>query len=133
MAMTIAEATIIAAGTSIPFGASAATTEAAPASAGVGDIVGPFADYGNTFSYRITNGSIAPGTALTIVFYGRTAGGRWYEIDRVSGDVVAGSAAIVPPSGTIPCPVGYVYFTAKAFGNTSQNVTAEVYLARQVP
>ena len=128
--MTIAEATNIAAGTAIPFGS---YTEAAPAPAGMGAIVGPFADYGDTFSYRITNGSTAPGTPIVIVFYGMTTGGRWYEIDRVSGDVVAGSGAIVPPSGTIPCPAGYVSFTAKAFGNSSQNVAIEVYLARQVP
>lgn len=130
MPMTIAEATIIAAGTVIPFGS---YTEAAPAPAGAGAVVGPFADYGNTFSYRITNGATAPGAPVVIVFYGITAAGRWYEIDRVSGDVVAASASVVPPSGTIPCPVGYVSFTAKAFGNTSQNVTVEVYLARQVP
>ena len=130
MAMTIAEATIIPAGTVIPFGS---YTEAAPAPAGVGTPVGPFADYGNTFSYRITNGSVAPGSPLVIVFYGMTQGGRWYEIDRVSGDVVAASGSVVPPSGTIPCPAGFVSFTAKAFGNTSQDVRAEVYLARQVP
>jgi hypothetical protein len=130
MAMTIAEATIIPAGTVIPFGS---YTEAAPAPAGVGAVVGPFADYADTFVYRITNGSTAPGSPIVIVFYALTAGGRWYEVDRVSGDVVAGSTGVVPPSGTIPCPAGCVSFTAKAFGNTSQNVTVEVYLARQVP
>jgi hypothetical protein len=129
MAMTIAEASILAAGTSVMFGATAATyTEAAPHSSGVGAIVGPFADYGDTFAYRITNGGLAPGAPIIIVFYG-VANGRLYEIDRVSGDVAVNSTT----SGSIPCPPGFSQFTAKAFGNTSQNVTVEVFLERQVP
>ena len=128
MAMTINEATIIAAGTSIPFG----YAESAPSSSGTGAVVGPFADYADTFTYRITNGSTAPGSPVTIVFYGVVGTGasaRLYEIDRVSGDAVASSTF----AGSIPCHPGYAYFTARAFGNTSQNVTVEVFLERQTP
>jgi hypothetical protein len=128
MTMTTAEATIIAAGTSVPFG----YTEASPASAGVGAVVGPFADYADSFAYRINNGSPAPGSPVVIVFYAVVNPGanqRLYEIDRVSGDALANSSA----SGVIPIPGGYGSFTAKAFGNTSQNVTVEVFLERQVP
>lgn len=124
MALSIAEATIIAAGAVVSPGG----TEASPTQNGNGATVGPFADYGNTFAYRITNGPSAPGTPLTIVFYG-IAGGRLYEIDRVSGDSVASSTY----SGVVPCPAGFGTFTAKAFANSSQAVTTEVYLERQVP
>lgn len=128
MAMSIQEASILAAGTSIPYG----TTETTVSTAGAGSVVGPFTDYGDSFAWRITNGSNAPGSPVTIVFYGVVGTGanqRLYEIDRVSGDTVAGSS----PSGSIMCPPGFSYFTAKAFGNTSQNVTVEVFLERQVP
>lgn len=124
MAMTIAEATIIAAGTSIPFG----SAETAPPPAGVGATVGPFTDYADSFVYRIINGATAPGAPVVIVFYG-VSSGRLYEIDRVTGNSVIDSTF----SGAIPCPPGFGQFTAKAFGNTSQNVTVEVYLERQVP
>lgn len=126
MAMTNAEATIIAAGTSVAAGG----TEASPGTGGTGSVVGPFVDYGDTFSYRITNGASAPGVALTIAFYAsNVSSGRWTEIARVSGDVTASSTF----SGAIPCPVGFNYFTAKAFSNTTNAVMAEVYLERQVP
>jgi hypothetical protein len=124
MAYSIQEAPIIAAGTAIAPGG----TEAAPVAAGAPAAVGPFADYADSFAYRITNGGTAPGSPLTIVFYG-VASGRLYEIDRVSGDSVANSTF----AGAIPCPPGFGSFTAKAFGNSSQNVMAEVYLERQVP
>jgi hypothetical protein len=124
MAMTIQEAVIIAAGTVIAPGG----TEAVPVAAGAPAAVGPFADYANSFAYRITNGGTAPGSPLTIVFYG-VAGGRLYEIDRVSGDSITNSTF----HGVIPCPPGFASFTARTFGNSSQNVTAEVYLERQVP
>jgi hypothetical protein len=123
MAMTIAEATIIAS-TSIP----ANGTEAAPVTAGNGATVGPFADYGNSFAFRVSNGASAPGSPLTVVFYG-VSGSRLYEIDRYTHDTTASSVV----SGAVPCPPGFGTFTAKAFGNTSQLVTAEVYLERQVP
>jgi hypothetical protein len=124
MAMTLAEATIIVAGTSIAAGG----TEAAPVPAGVGTTVGPFADYAASFAYRLTNSGGALGAPATIVFY-VSVGGRLYEIDRVSGDMVSGSSI----GGSIPCPPGYPYATAKVFGNTTNTVTAEVYLERQVP
>ena len=124
MAMTIAEASIIPAATAIAPGG----TEASPVAGGGGTTVGPFADYANSFAYRIANGTTPPGSPLTIVFYG-VASGRLYEIDRVSGDSIASSVS----SGVIPCPAGFAYFTVKAFGNTSQNVSTEVFLERQVP
>ena len=124
MAMTIAEATIIAAGTAIaPSG-----TESAPVPAGIGQTVGPFADYAASFAYRITNSNGALGAAATIVFYA-SAGGRLYEVDRVTGDTGAGSIS----HGTIPYPSGFAYATAKVFGNQTNPVTVEVYLERQVP
>ena len=124
MAMTTAEATIIAAGTSIAPGG----TESSPVPAGVGATVGPFADYAATFAYRITNSGGALGAAATIVFY-VSAGSRLYEVDRVTGDTAAASITY----GTIPCPPGFAYATAKAFGNQTNAVTVEVYLERQVP
>lgn len=124
MAMTVQEAMIIPAGTSIAPGG----TEAVPVQAGAGQTTGPNADYGNSFAYRIANGSLAPGSPIIIAFYG-ISNGRAYEIDRVSGDVTANSSF----SGVVPCPPGFAQFSAKAFGNTSQAVTVEVYLERQVP
>ena len=124
MAMTTAEATIISAGTVIAAGG----TEASPVAAGVGQTVGPFADYAATFAYRITNSGGSLGVGTTIVFYA-SAGGRMYEVDRVTGDTVAGSTL----SGTIPCPPGFAYATAKVFGNQTNTVTVEVFLERQVP
>lgn len=124
MAMTLAEATIIAAGTLIAAGG----VEATPVAAGVGNTVGPFADYAASFAFRLANSAGALGAPATIVFY-VSAGGRMYEVDRVSGDMVSGSSI----SGSIPCPPGYPYATAKVFGNTTNAVTAEVYLERQVP
>lgn len=124
MVMTTAEATIIAAGTVIAPGG----TEATPVSAGVGQTVGPFADYAATFAYRITNSGGSLGAGATIVFY-VSAGGRLYEVDRVTGDIAAGSAL----PGTIPCPPGFPYATAKVFGNQTNAVTVEVFLERQVP
>jgi hypothetical protein len=124
MAMTLAEASIIAAGTVIAAGG----TEATPFAAGVGNTVGPFADYAASFAYRLTNSGGALGAPATIVFY-VSAGGRLYEVDRVSIDTNSGSNI----SGTIPCPPGFPYATAKVFGNTTNAVTAEVYLERQVP
>jgi hypothetical protein len=124
MAMTVAEATIIAAGTSIAAGG----TEASPVAAGIGATVGPYADYGCSFAYRITNGASAPGAPMTMVFYG-VAGGRLYEVARVAGDTVANSSY----SGAIACPPGFPSYTAKSFGNTTNAVTGEVYLERQVP
>ena len=126
MAMTINEAAIIPAGTAIPFGA---YTEDAPHANGRGAEVGPFTDYANTFAYRITNGATAPGSPVTVVFYAIGGNGRLYEVDRVTGDAVANSKY----SGLIPCPAGFAKFTAKAFGNTSQDVMVEVFLGRQVP
>jgi hypothetical protein len=123
--MNLQEATILAAGTVIPFGG----TEAAPNVAGVGATVGPFADYTVSFSYRITNGATPPGTGVTLIFYGVSAAGRLYELDRVTGSVIASDSQ----SGSITVTGAYPSYTAKAFGNTSQNVTVEVYLARQVP
>ena len=124
MAMTTAEATIIAAGTVIAPGG----TEATPVSAGVGQTVGPFADYAATFAYRITNSGGSLGAGATIVFY-VSAGGRLYEVDRVTGDIAAGSVQ----AGTIPCPPGFAYATAKVFGNQTNSVAVEVFLERQVP
>jgi hypothetical protein len=124
MAMTLAEATIIATGTVIAAGG----TEATPVAAGVGNTVGPFADYAGSFAYRLTNSGGALGAAATIVFYG-SVGGRVYEIDRVSSDTNSGTNV----SGTIPFPPGFPYATAKVFGNTTNGVTVEVYLERQVP
>jgi hypothetical protein len=124
MAMTIQEVAIIAAGTSIAPGG----TEVSPLAAGAPAAVGPFVDYADSFTYRITNGATAPGSPLMIVFYG-VAGGRLYEVDRVAGDSVASSTF----SGAIACPPGFGSFAVKAFGNTSQAVTVEVYLERQVP
>lgn len=127
MAMTNAEATIIAAGTAVAAGG----TEVAPPTNGTGAVVGPFVDYGDTFSYRITNGASAPVTTpMTIVFYGsNVASGRWTEIARVAGDLVASSKY----SGAIPCPVGFNYFYAVAYGAGTNGATVEVYLERQVP
>jgi hypothetical protein len=124
MAMTIAEAIIFAAGTVVPQNG----TEAAPVTAGVGNVVGPFADYANTFAYRITNSGSAPTSPLTIVFYG-VVGTRLYEIDRVFGDVAQNSSF----NGTVACRPGFGSYTAKAFGNQTNSVTVEVYLERQVP
>jgi len=124
MAMSIAEATIIAAGTVIAPGG----TESSPVAAGVGQIVGPFADYAASFAYRITNTGGALGAAPTIVFY-VIVGSRLYEVDRASGDAVAGSIS----HGVIPCPPGFPSATAKVFGNQTNAVTVEVYLERQVP
>jgi hypothetical protein len=133
MAMTLAEVTIIAASTAIAPGG----TEASPVAAGTGGIVGPFADYANAFSYRITNGASAPGVALTIVFYGVRSDGTLEEIDRVSGTTNSSttevSNGVLPPSGVIPCPPGFAKFTARAFANTTNAVGAEVFLHRQVP
>jgi hypothetical protein len=103
-------------------------TEAAPHPSGLGPVVGPFADYAATFAYRITNGANAPGSGLTLVFYG-VSGDRMYEIDRVYGDTSTNSG---PPPGVIPCPAGFAQFTARAFGNTVSPVGVEVYLERQV-
>lgn len=127
MALTNAEATIIAAGTAVAAGG----TEAAPPTNGTGTVVGPFVDYGDTFSWRITNGASAPvSTPLTIKFYAsNVASGRWTEIAAMGGDLAANSMY----SGAIPCPVGFNYFTAKAFGAGTNGATAEVYLERQVP
>jgi hypothetical protein len=124
MAMTLAEASIIAAGTTIAAGG----TEATPVAAGVGNTVGPFADYAASFAWRLANSNGALGAPATIVFY-VSAGGRLYEVDRVSIDTNSGSNI----SGAIPCPPGFPYATAKVFGNTTNGVTAEVYLERQVP
>lgn len=123
MAMTITETSIIAAGTSIAAGG----TEASPVAAGAPSTVGPFADYACSFAYRINNGT-APGTPLTLVFHG-VAGGRLYEIGRIAGDTVLNSTF----SGAVPCPAGFSSFTARAFGNTTNAVTVEVFLERQVP
>ena len=124
MAMTIAEATIIAANTSIAAGG----TEATPVAAGVGLTVGPFTDYSASFAYRLTNSAGALGAPATIVFYA-VVGGRLYEVDRVTGTTGAGDVS----SGTVPCPPGFPSATAKVFGNQTNAVVAEVYLERQVP
>jgi hypothetical protein len=124
MAMTTAEATIIASGTLIAAGG----IEATPVAAGVGQTVGPFADYAASFAYRLANSSGAVGAPATIVFY-VSVGGRVYEVDRVSNTMGSGDTI----NGTIPCPPGYPYATAKVFGNMTNGVTAEVYLERQVP
>lgn len=124
MAMSIAESVIIAAGTAIaPNG-----SEAVPVAAGTGATIGPFADYANSFAFRVTNGSSAPTVALTIAFYG-VAGARLYEVGRYTHDTSNSSAF----TGAIPCPPGFAYFTARAFGNATNPVTVEVFLERQVP
>ena len=127
MAMTNAEATIIAAGTAV----SAGGTEAAPPTNGTGAVVGPFVDYADTFSVRITNGASAPVTSpMTLKLYAsNVASGRWTEIAAIGGDLVANSIT----SAAIPCPAGFNYFMAKAFGAGTNGATVEVYLERQVP
>jgi hypothetical protein len=126
MAMTNAEAMIIA-----PVLVAAGGTEAAPPANGTGAVVGPFVDYADTFSVRITNGTSAPvTTSMTVKVYGSAVNtGRWTEIAVIGGDLVASSAY----SFAVPCPPGFSYFTAKAFGAGTNGATVEVYLERQVP
>lgn len=127
MAMTNAESTIIAAGTAVAAGG----TEAAPPTNGTGAVVGPFVDFGDTFSVRITNGASPPVTSgMTVKVYASSvSSGRWTEIGSVTGDLIANSVISVP----VQCPPGFNYFTAKAFGAGTNGATVEAYLERQVP
>lgn len=137
MAMTIQEAYIFGSTASGPISVAVNGTEAAVATNGQGTVVGPFADYGDTIFYRITNGATAPGVPLTVVFYAQNAAGRTTEIDRVTGTVnsstTEASAGILPPTGSILVPPGAAKITGRAFGNTTAAVGVEAWVGRQVP
>jgi hypothetical protein len=80
--------------------------------------------YGGEIGYKITNGSGAPSTALSLTFQSSHDGTNWYDYQTVAGDTTASSVN----SGSLLLDRGVMYLRAIAYGNVLNTVTVEAYL-----
>jgi hypothetical protein len=99
-------------------------TKTAPQAAGTGGAIDCRAYYGGELTWKITNGSSAPGTALSLTFQVSHDGANWYDYYTVAGDTTASSVN----SGSIQLDRGVMYARTIAYGNTTNGVTAEAGL-----
>lgn len=99
-------------------------TKTSPSSGGNGSSVDCTGYYGGELTWKVTNGSSAPGVAMTITFQSSNDGTNWYDYYTVGGDTTASSVN----SGSITLDRGVMYIKALAYGNTINAVTAECKL-----
>jgi hypothetical protein len=100
-------------------------TKVAPMPAGLGGTIPCSAYYGGELTYKITNGSSAPGQPLWLTFQVSHDGANWYDYQTVSGDVIASGA---PASGSILLDRGVMNVRVLAYNNTTNGVNVEVFL-----
>lgn len=99
-------------------------TKAAPVAAGIGSSIDCRAHYGGELTWKITNGSSAPGVAGAITFQVSHDGSNWYDYYTAGGDTVASSVN----SNSIALDRGVMYLRAITYGNTTNAVTVEANL-----
>lgn len=78
-------------------------------------------NYGGELTWKITNGSSAPGVAASITFQISPDSTAWFDYYTVGGDTTASSIN----SGSILLDRGVMYVRAIAYGNTTNAVTVE--------
>jgi len=117
--MTIAKSSVeVLASTSVAAGSSKASPDV------TGSAIDCRAYYGGEITWKITNGSSAPGAAGAITIQDSPDGTNWYDYQTVGGDTTASSVT----SGSIRLDDGVMYLRAIAYGNTTNAVTVEVNL-----
>jgi len=80
--------------------------------------------YGGEITWKVTNGSSAPGAPGAITIQDSPDGTNWCDYHTVGGDTTASSVT----SGSIRLDDGVMYLRAIAYGNTTNAVTVEVKL-----
>lgn len=119
MAITKAAVTVLA---SVPVPAGG--TKASPNAAGIGAAVDCRSNYGGQLTWKITNGSSAPGVALSITFQISADGANWVDYHTVAGNTAANGVE----SNSLTLERGVMYARVIAYGNTTNAVTAEAGL-----
>lgn len=119
MAISKAPVTLLAAGTSSPAGL---TNRASPAVTGA--TIDCRTYNGGELTYRIKNGTSAPGAPCNLLFQSSHDGTLWYDYYPTGGDLTANSEY----SGSITLDRGVMYVRAIAFNNTTNAVIVEAYL-----
>lgn len=79
---------------------------------------------GGEWSYKITNGTMVPAIACTLVLQTSHDGTNWYDYYPAMGNLLASGVV----SGSVTLSRGVMYVRAIAYGNTSNPVTVESYL-----
>lgn len=114
--MAIAKSAVaVLASTSVAAGSSKTSPGAA------GSAIDCRAYYGGELTWKITNGTSAPGVALSLTFQVSHDGTNWYDYYTVAGDITASSIN----SSSIQLDRGVMYLRAIAYGNTTNAVTVE--------
>lgn len=99
-------------------------TKASPSTGGAGSSVNCTTYYGGELTWKITNGSSAPGVALSLTFQASHDGTAWYDYYTTAGDTTASSIN----SGSLILDRGVMYLRALAYANTTNAVTVEANL-----
>lgn len=100
----------------------AGSTKASPGA--TGSSVNCTGYYGGELTWKITNGSSAPGAPAIITFQASHDGSNWYDYYTIGSDTVSSSVN----SGAIVLDRGVMYLRVIAYGNTTNAVTVDAQL-----